>query len=183
MMPRGLGGSIMKEIFEALALYKAKADESVLVLVEKLDEDELLAPSGAYFPTVYAQLKHIFGSDVNWIKRLKACFPGSAALAGSRFALYDLEGLKALPLSDRAEFFADMRELDRDLMALVAELDDKALATEIRYKGYTGKDETHVLWKSLLHWLNHGVHHRGTISGQLDALGIENDYSGMLQKI
>jgi len=63
----------VKEIFEALATYKMKVDESVLAAVEKLGEDKLLAPSGAYFPTVYAQLKHIFGSDVNWIRRLKAC--------------------------------------------------------------------------------------------------------------
>ena len=173
----------MKEIFEALATYKMKVDESVLAAVEKLGEDKLLAPSGAYFPTVYAQLKHIFGSDVNWIRRLKASFPGSAALAGSRFAAYDLEGLKALPFGDRARFFADVRELDRDILAFVAELDDGALAGRIEYKGYTGQEETHELWKALLHWFNHGVHHRGTISGQLDALGVENDYSGLLQKI
>ena len=173
----------MKEVFEALATYKIKADESVIAIAEKLGEDKLLAASGAYFPTVYAQLKHIFGSDVNWIKRLKACFPGSVALKASRFADYDLEGLKALPIGERAKFFADQRGIDRDIAAFVAELDDAALAGTVKYKGYTGQDETHELWKSLLHWFNHGVHHRGTVSGQLDALGVENDYSGMLQKI
>jgi uncharacterized damage-inducible protein DinB len=173
----------VKEIFEALATYKMKVDESLIGIAEKLGEDKLLAASGAYFPTVYAQLKHIFGSDANWIKRLKAIFPGSAILSGSRFAEYDLEGLKALPIGERAKFFADMREIDRDIRAFVAELDDEALAATIRYKGYTGQEEAHELWKALLHWFNHGVHHRGTVSGQLDALGVENDYSGMLQKI
>ena len=51
------------------------------------------------------------------------------------------------------------------------------------YKNYAGKDEGHELWKILLHWINHGVHHRGTISGQLDSLGVENDYSSLLPKI
>jgi uncharacterized damage-inducible protein DinB len=173
----------VKEIFEALAMYKMKVDESVLDIVEKLGEDKVFAPSGAYFPTVYDQLKHIFGSDVNWMKRLKPAFPKSAVLARSRFADYDLEALKALPKGDRGRFFADMRELDRDIRALVAELDDKDFATTVTYKNYKGQAETHELWKLLLQWFNHGVHHRGTISGQLDALGVENDYSSLLSKI
>jgi uncharacterized damage-inducible protein DinB len=172
-----------KAVFEALAKYKEGVDGSVIAIVEKLGEEKILAPSGAYFPTVFAQLKHIFGSDVNWIKRLKAAFPHSAALAKTRFAQYDLESLKALSIADRARFFADMRELDRDIAAFVAELDEKALDETVTYKGYTGKEETHELWKALLHWFNHGVHHRGSISGQLDALGVENDYSSLLPKI
>jgi uncharacterized damage-inducible protein DinB len=173
----------VKEILEALAAYKVKVDESVLDIVEKLGEDKILAPGGAYFPTVYAQLKHIFGSDVNWIKRLKAVLPKSAVLARSRFAGYDLEALKALPIGERSRFFADMRELDRDIRALVAELDDAAFAAAVSYANYKGETETHELWKVFLHWFNHGVHHRGTISGQLDALGVENDYSSLLSKI
>jgi uncharacterized damage-inducible protein DinB len=172
-----------KAVFEALAKYKEGVDGSVLAIVEKLGEEKILAPSGAYFPTVLAQLKHIFGSDVNWIKRLKAAFPKSAVLARTRFAQYDLESLKALPVADRAGFFADMREIDGDVRAFVAELDEEALAAPITYKNYSGKDETHELWKVLLQWFNHGVHHRGTVSGQLDALGAENDYSSLLPKI
>jgi len=92
------------EPFVALVTYKKSVDESVLAIAEKLGEDKLLAPSGAYFPSVYAQLKHIFGADVNWIKRLKTAFPKSATLAKSRFASYDLEALKDLPIAERAVF-------------------------------------------------------------------------------
>lgn len=173
----------MKEIFEALATYKMKVDESVLAIVEKLGEDKVLAPSGAYFPTVYDQLKHIFGSDVNWIKRLKTAFPKSAVLAKSRFADYDLEALKARPIGDRSRTFADMREIDRDVRAFVAERGEADFAVPVAYKNYKGQAETHELWMILLQWFNHGVHHRGTISGQLDALGVENDYSSLLSKI
>jgi uncharacterized damage-inducible protein DinB len=173
----------MKELFDALATYKQKVDESLLAIVEKLGEDKLLAPSGAYFPTIYDQLKHIFGSDVNWIKRLKEAFPGSAALSKCRFAGFDLQSLKAPFAAAGSRLFADMAEIDRDIVAFVAELDDRALAATISYKNYKGEAETHELWKALLHWLNHGVHHRGTISGQLDALGVENDYSSLLPKI
>ncbi|MGO8692646.1 MAG: DinB family protein [Rectinemataceae bacterium] len=173
----------MKEILEALAKYKRNVDESLLGTVEKLGEDKLLAATGTFFPNVFAQLKHIFGSDINWIKRLKAAFPKSAALAGSRFADYDADSLKTLPAGDRARVFAGIRELDRDVAAFVAELDDKSLASAVTYKNYQGQNETHELWKVLIHWFNHGVHHRGTISGQLDSLGVENDYSALLPKI
>ena len=94
-----------KEVFVALATYKKAVDEALMEILEKLGEDKLLAATGAYFPNVFAQAKHVFGSDVTWVKRLRASFP-SSSLASSRFADYDLEALKARPRSDRARFFA-----------------------------------------------------------------------------
>ena len=173
----------MKEVFEALVKYKVNVDESLLGIVEKLGEDKLLARSDAYFPTVFDQLKHLFSSDINWIKRLRGAFPHSAALAKCRFADYDQEALKALSGKDRSRLFADMRELDRDAAAFVAELDEVALKSTVTYTNYKGQSETHELWKLLLQWFNHGSHHRGSISGQLDVLGVENDYSSLLARI
>ncbi len=173
----------MREIIAALALYKKNVDESVLAIVENLGEDKLLAPTGAYFPTVYDQLKHLFGSDVNWVKRLKAAFPRSAALAKCRFAEFDLQSLKAPFAEAGARLFADMREIDRDVLDFVAELDDAALAAPVSYKNYKGADESHELWKVFLQWFNHGSHHRGSVSVQMDSLGVENDYSAVLPRI
>jgi uncharacterized damage-inducible protein DinB len=184
--PRGpaWGGKMeANEVLLALARYKLNVDESVLGIVEKLGEERLTAPSGAYFPTIYDQLKHIFGSDVNWIKRLKPAFPKSAALAASRFAELDLQTLKAPFAEMGAKVFADMRELDRTALAFVAELDDEDLGVSVSYKNYKGEAESRELWKLLLQWFNHGCHHRGTISAQLDALGVENDYSSLLPRI
>jgi uncharacterized damage-inducible protein DinB len=155
-------------MMEALATYKMKVDESVLDIVEKLGEDKLLAPTGAYFPTIYDQLKHLFGSGVNWIKRLKAA---------------DLQKLKAPFGEVGTKLFADIRAIDREALAFVAELDDAALASAFSYKNYKGELETHELWQALLHWFNHDTHHRGAISCQLDSLGIENDFSSLLNKI
>ena len=173
----------MKVIIEALAKYRMNVDESVLGIVEKLGEDKILAPSGAYFPTVYDELKHNFGSSVNWIKRLKAAFPKSAALAASGFAEFDLQSLKAPYTEAGKRLFADIRRIDRETCAFVAELDDKMLAAAFTYKNYKGDNETHELWKALLHWFNHETHHRGAISCQLDSLGVENDFSSLLNKI
>jgi uncharacterized damage-inducible protein DinB len=173
----------VKEILEALAKYKMNVDESLLGIVEKLGEDKVLAPTGAFFPTIYDQLKHLFGSGVNWIKRLKAAFPKSAALSSSRFADFDLQTLKA-PFGEAGKrLFADIRGLDSSVCAFVAELDENALASAFTYKNYKGEAETHELWQALLHWFNHDTHHRGAISCQLDALGIENDYSSLLNRI
>jgi len=173
----------MKAVFEALATYKAKVDESVLGIVEALGDDKALAPTGAFFPTVFDELKHLYGSDINWIKRLKLAFPGSATLASSRFAGYDAAALKDMGGADRARLFADMRAIDLDIRAFVAELDEAALAKSVTYTNYKGQVETHELWKVLLQWFNHGTHHRGAISCQLDSLGVENDYSSVLAKI
>ena len=173
----------MREVFEALAKYKWNVDESVLAIVEKLDEGKLSAPIGTFFPSIYDQLKHLFGSDVNWIKRLKVAFPKSAALGGSRFADFDNDSLKSLAAKDAKSLFANIREMDATARAFVAELDEAALAQSVTYKNYKGQSETHPLWQVLLQWFNHGTHHRGTISGQLDILGVENDYSSLIPKI
>jgi uncharacterized damage-inducible protein DinB len=173
----------MREVFEALAKYKRNVDESVIGIAAKLDEGKLAAPMGTYFPSIYDQLKHLFGSDVNWIKRLKPAFTGSAALGTSRFAAFDNESLKSLGAKDASSLFADMRELDATVCAFVAELAEPDLAKSVTYKNYKGQTETHPLWQILLQWFNHGTHHRGTISGQLDILGVENDYSSLIAKI
>lgn len=173
----------MNEVFEALAKYKQGVDESIMAITGKLDESRLAASTGTFFPSVYDQLKHLFGSDVNWIKRLKAAFPKSEALALSRFVDFDNESLKALAPKDASRLFADMREMDRTIRLFVAELDEAALARLVTYTNYRGQSETHPLWQILLQWFNHGTHHRGTISGQLDILGVENDYSSLLAKL
>jgi Uncharacterized protein conserved in bacteria len=173
----------MKEVLMALATYKTKVDEELLAIVEKMEAEKLERPLGTYFPTVLAQLKHIFGSDVNWIKRLGAAFPASGAFAGSRFASFDLESLKVIGAKEAGRLFADMRELDELALSFVRSLDEEALRVPVTYRNYRGQEETHELWKALLQWFNHGVHHRGTISGQLDILGVENDFSSLLAKI
>jgi uncharacterized damage-inducible protein DinB len=173
----------VKEILSALARYKLNVDESLLGILGKLGEDELLAPTRAFYPTIYDALKHLFNSDVNWIKRLKAAFPKSPTLAACRFADFDPQALKAPFAEGGARLYADIRELDRAVVALLAELGDRELAAAFSYKNYKGESETHELWKVFLQWFNHGTHHRGAISAHLDALGVENDYSAVLPRI
>jgi uncharacterized damage-inducible protein DinB len=173
----------MREVFEALAKYKQKVDENVIGIAEKLDSGKLVAPMGTYFPSVFDQLKHLFSSDVNWIKRLKPAFPKSEALGRSRFADFDNDSLKTLDAKDAKVLFANMKELDATVRAFVSELDESALVKNVEYKNYKGQSENHPLWQVLLQWFNHGTHHRGTISGQLDILGVDNDYSSLIAKI
>jgi uncharacterized damage-inducible protein DinB len=114
---------------------------------------------------------------------LGPAFPKSKALGGSRFVDFDNDSLKALDAKDAKTLFANMKELDTTVRAFVAELDESALAKSVAYKNYKGQSEAHPLWHILLQWFNHGTHHRGTISGQLDILGVENDYSSLIPKI
>jgi uncharacterized damage-inducible protein DinB len=39
------------------------------------------------------------------------------------------------------------------------------------------------LWQLLMQWFNHQTHHRGQASVQLDELGVENDFSGLQDRI
>lgn len=173
----------MREIIAALAKYKEGVDESLLALLEKAGEGKLSAKTGSFFPTIFDELKHLLGSDVAWIKRLGPYFPHNAPLAKSRFASYDGEALKAAAAGDRARIFADIRAIDAEVRAIVDAFGPEDLAKRVTYTNYKGESQTYELWKILLQWFNHGTHHRGAISCQLDTLGVENDYSSVLTKL
>jgi uncharacterized damage-inducible protein DinB len=53
----------------------------------------------------------------------------------------------------------------------------------LRYKNYKGEDTEKEMWKVLMQMFNHATHHRGQISGLLDMLGIDNDYSAIFPRI
>jgi uncharacterized damage-inducible protein DinB len=173
----------MKKVFEAMATYNRNVNLSVLEIVEKLDGAKVLAVSKAYFPTIADQLSHILQSDIAWFKRLNASLPGNPVLASSRFVTLDTDAMKKEIAGDYRVIFGCLREIDVEILALVKGLDDAVLERVISYKNYKGEQVSVELWKILLQWLNHATHHRGSISAQLDTLGVENDFSAVLPRI
>jgi uncharacterized damage-inducible protein DinB len=61
-------------------------------------------------------------------------------------------------------------------------LSERQYASVMEYKGWDGKDMKKSVWLVLAHQFNHQTHHRGQIAVLLDQMGIENDYSGILNK-
>jgi uncharacterized damage-inducible protein DinB len=87
--------------------------------------------------------------------------------------------LVAAHLSD----FADLRErIDAEMVETVAAVPPEAFPQNFEIE-FGPKRIERPLWQLLMQWFNHHTHHRGQVSVQLDAVGVDNDYSGVLDKI
>ena len=53
----------------------------------------------------------------------------------------------------------------------------------LQYKNWDGKEMQKPSWLVLLHMFNHQTHNRGQIALILDQMGVDNDYSGIIEKI
>jgi uncharacterized damage-inducible protein DinB len=81
------------------------------------------------------------------------------------------------------KLFEYRETLDEEIDNFVKELKDDDYKKVLRYKNYKGEDTEKELWKVLMQMFNHGTHHRGQISGLLDMLGIDNDFSTLFPRI
>ncbi len=172
----------MKKIFTALAKYNANANMEMLDTIEYLDKSKIMNETKAFYPSIYAALTHIFFSDLNWLKRYRNAFDENRLLHEAGLVSMDDKKLKEEMESDYKKLFAYRKEADEIIEKFIEPLDEKTLASYIKYRNYKGDEIEKELWKTILHMFNHQTHHRGQVSILLDMQGIENDYSGLLTK-
>ena len=172
----------MKEIFVAYSRYNRKANAAVFGAVSKMGADQLSHPIKAYYPTIVHTLGHTLRSDIKWLSRLSpfrpSPVPRDAALPFSTGEAID-------PAKVAADLpgFLDLRaRVDDAIAAAVEAIPEEAFARDFEIEWGSGRIGR-VLWQLLMQWFNHQTHHRGQASIQLDELGIENDFSGLLDKI
>jgi uncharacterized damage-inducible protein DinB len=172
----------MKEIFIAYSRYNRKANAAVFDAVSKMGAEQLQHPIKAHYPTIVHTLGHTLRSDIKWLSRLSpfrpSPVPKDAALRFSTGEAID-PGKVAADLAG----FVDLRaRVDDAIVAVVEAIPEEAFAKDIDIEWGSSRIGR-VLWQLLIQWFNHQTHHRGQASIQLDELGIENDFSGMLDKI
>ncbi len=172
----------MKDIFAAYARYNRKANAIVFELLSRLGSDELKRETKAYYPTLPQTLGHTLRSDLKWINRLSSFRPSPLPLDAD--AAYSTgEAIDPGSVASDLSGFAELRSrVDEAIVALVDAIPDEAFGKSFEMAWGAGRIER-VLWQLLLQWFNHQTHHRGQASKLLDELGVDNDFSGMLDKI
>jgi uncharacterized damage-inducible protein DinB len=172
----------MKEVFIAYSRYNRKANAAIFDAVAKMGAAQLGHPIKAYYPTIVHTLGHTLRSDIKWLSRLSpfrpSPVPKDAALPFSTGEAIDLGKVTA----DLAGFVDLRYRVDEAIVAVVEAIPEEAFAKDLDIEWGSGRT-ARVLWQLLIQWFNHQTHHRGQASIQLDELGIENDFSGMLDKI
>lgn len=168
----------MKEILEYYAKCNAVVNEAMVSTIRDGGVRPYDLPlQGYFFKTLADILEHIWISDMNWM---------SAFLDVDAFGM-DIENqVRALPrYGERAfggedELYAYRARLDGFIREYCGRIDQAFLAKSVSRKGKDGTVLERSVPKAMVHFFNHQTHHRGQVSGVLDNLNVENNYSNMI---
>jgi uncharacterized damage-inducible protein DinB len=139
--------------------YNYWARDRVLAALEPLTDAQFDQPAGGSFGSIRKTLVHMYGAEWVWLQRWKGSSP--AALAGAD-SLTDLRVIRSA-----------WTEVERELRAHVAGLDDDAINRVTEYRLFSGEPRASRFSHMLQHVVNHGTHHRGQVVTLLRVLGAE----------
>lgn len=172
----------MHTVYKAFAEYNKNVNAVVSGHLKGLSAEQFGMKLNAYYPTIAATLLHVMSSDAKWLDR----FSGFRRPAFDAVALKELkEACENDPVKAYAERDRILRtrgELDGEIIVLLRAMEG-ADFNKPQTIGFGSGTLTLELWKLLLQWFNHQTHHRGQVSLFLDMLGVENDYSKVIDKI
>jgi uncharacterized damage-inducible protein DinB len=172
----------MKTIFIALSRYNQKTNKIIFDHIRNMDYARLSSQIQAYYKTIGDTVFHVMASDLKWLDRLSRfhnCGIDNNCLQG--FIENNRVNLQAV--AGRINEFHQLRlDMDKAIIELIESIPEKEFTEEIKIPWGAGSINKE-LWKLLLQWFTHHTHHRGQVSIQLDNLGIDNDFSMVLDKI
>ena len=144
------------EYIGTLIDYNYWARDRVLASAEHLSDEQLTRNLGSSFGSVLDTLIHIRFAEWIWYQRWQGESPSAAPDAGH------LRSIAAL----RDEWLP----LEGQIRALVGTLDQFGLSRMVDYKLLNGKPGTSAFWEMIVHVVNHGSYHRGSVATMMRLL-------------
>ncbi len=171
----------MKELFQLLSKYNAKANAEMIGTLGKLPAEQITRDVKSFYGSIIGLLNHILATDVLWLKRFRKSYP-ELAVINPKLPDFRMEGWKDIIWPSLAVLKPIRTAVDEATQQACDLLTEKQYASIIEYKNWDGKMLQKPLWLVLLQMFNHQTHNRGQIAVILDQMGVENDYSGILEK-
>jgi uncharacterized damage-inducible protein DinB len=171
----------MKELFQLLSKYNAQTNAEMMGVLEKLSPEQLTKDVGSFYGSILGLLNHILVSDVFGIKRFRKQFPELEPI-NPKLPTFRMEGWKDIIWPSLAALKPIRTAVDEAIQQACELLTEKQYASVLTYKNWDGKTMQKPSWLVLLHMFNHQTHNRGQIALILDQMGVDNDYSGMIEK-
>lgn len=156
------------------------ANKDAVKILEGIESSKLTEDLGSYFGSILGLLDHILASDIGWLKMLGENFSDLDFLL-PLIEEFEVDRLppKELHWKTLSEYNSVRVKLDDVIERMVNTLTPEQYLKEFTMKGRRG-DVTTIVWRNLLLFFNHHIHHRGGLSLILDQLGIENNFSTLL---
>jgi uncharacterized damage-inducible protein DinB len=170
----------MKELFVINALYNRAADKAFVSILNGLSNDEREQDRGSYYKSLSALAVHILGGTVHFLGMFKDAVAQNDAASKALAALQAI-ALPKGPLSEAQwkQLAADFEAVDNAYVDFAKALTSADLNSPVKVAWYRGNPDSVPLFFMLNQVTTHGTHHRGQISQILDAMKIDNDYSGV----
>jgi len=169
--------------FTMLARYNRITNDKLFALLATLEagskESEFAKERGAYFGSLRGIANHVLACDVHWMRRFREIFGYFGPLAHARlqpdghvWTKFEIETLE--------ELTRERRVVDGLLEDFAATADTGRFDEVLRYRDSAGTELRFIFRDALSHVFNHQTHHRGQMSQILDELGVEHDFSDLL---
>ncbi|HOF86284.1 MAG TPA: DinB family protein [Treponemataceae bacterium] len=172
----------MKELFLALSTYNQKTNRIIYDLLKNISKNDFDRSLKCYYKNIGENIIHVIRSDIKWLQRF------------SVFTITEQDN-KAFEIINKSKVisgetivnnfvaFYDLRiTLDSKIIDFIKNIKEEEYLMK-KQIAFGSQNIELELWKLLLQWLNHQTHHRGQLSIQLEIIGIENDFSKIIDKI
>jgi uncharacterized damage-inducible protein DinB len=144
---------------QLMANYNQWMNSRMYALCAQLDEQELLAPRGLFFESIYLTLNHIMYGDQAFMARFKRTGEYPAAIGDELYSGF-------------AELHRERQAFDQQLIDWSGELSHEWLKETLSYTSKVdNKPRTVEHWILVTHLFNHQTHHRGQVTTALSQLG------------
>jgi len=147
--------SVVNELFN----HNYWARDRQLQACAALTEDQFLRPLGSSFPSVRDTLAHLVAVEWIWLERWRGRSP--------RSLLPPEDFPTVAAVSER------WHQVESEMRQYLASLSEEALANPITYVNTRGQTWTYILWRMMLHVLNHQSYHRGQVTTLLRQLEVQ----------
>lgn len=154
------------ETIQQLFAYNTWANKRVVAGCESVSNEQFLRQVGGSFGSVRNTLAHIM--DVEWLYHERWNGRSPSALP------------KAENYGDLSQIEARWKTIDADVNYFVQALCRDDISQVIEFRNIKGVVQTHPLWETMQHMVNHSTYHRGQVTTLLRQLGGTAQASDML---
>jgi uncharacterized damage-inducible protein DinB len=153
---------ITPDYLRLMAAYTLWQNSSIYNAAATLSDEERKEDRGAFFGSIHETLNHLLWGDQLWLHRFAGTGEPRAGNIASSTTQYE----------DWTDLSAARSATDSDVSAWAASADTEMLAGELSW--YSAAMQTEIRrprWALIVHFFNHGTHHRGQVHGMLTAAG------------
>ena len=162
------------------AKYNQSGNQTIYHILSKLSNDEREKDRGSFYGSLSEMFRHIMGGTLFFLFMYKEALNNNDAAIKALAPLDNIslpEGM--LESTQWKELGKTLDTLDAAYVKMAEALGAADLLNPIKVDWYGGNPAEVPLQFMIHQLIVHNTHHRGQISQILDALKIDNDYSGI----